>query len=128
MLGSVIGVVGLITALLAAVHARRSAVAARASAEAAERSASAAERAVDLQASTLRDQWINRLSDALPDLGVVPGLIRTLPASLAPEWRQLIVVAWKRNSRMSAGHSEWFLDRLAAQLRDEMAHEDPTAE
>ena len=69
MLESVIGVVGLITALLAAVHARRSAVAARASAEAAECSASAAlfrGYAWTNRSTTPAYVWDSRRSSAAP--------------------------------------------------------------
>ena len=38
------------------------------------------------------------------------------------------LVAWKRNSLMSPGHPEWFLDRLKELLGDESSHEGPAAE
>jgi hypothetical protein len=120
----VIGVLGLIIALLAAGLARRSAGAAKSSADAAERSARAAERAVDLQASALRDQWIDRLASALAHPDTVPNLIHTLPAPLGPEWRELVVAAWRRNSAMSPEQVAELLDRVEG-LIEEWMDEDP---
>jgi type II secretory pathway pseudopilin PulG len=122
MLTAVIGVVGLVIAFLAALHARQSAAAAEASAEAAARSAEAAESAVKLQASKLRDEWIDRLSEALPDPRQVGRLIRTLPETLAEDWHGLLIAAWRRNPRMAAGNLERLLHNLEEELDDESAH------
>lgn len=123
MFGSVIAILSLIIALVATAYSRRSADAARASAEAAARSATAAEKAVDLETSGLRDRWIDRFAETLPDWRQVKRLVPTLPEVLRTEWRDLIIAAWGRNPR-AVGDLSGRLYELGEELDNEDAHDD----
>jgi hypothetical protein len=119
MLGVVIGVVGLVISFFALLYARHSAASSMASAEAAARSAGAAEKAVDLQVGQLRDEWIDRLAEALPDEEQVGRLVRTIPTALSGDWRSMILAAYQRNPRMPAGEFSTFIFRLEEDLAAE---------
>ena len=85
-------VVALIASTYAAVSARRSAAAA-------ERSARAAEATAAVERGREREDWIERLTRALPDGATVTGLLADLPEELRPAWLDLVASAAKRNSR-----------------------------
>lgn len=87
-----ISILALIISLYAAVSARRSA-------GAAERSAQAAEDAVSVKREHLREDWISKLQDALPNGDQVTGLLEDLPATLRGHWEQLLDSAARRNPR-----------------------------
>jgi len=98
-LGLWVGIVALVISLYAAVLARRSATAAERSSDAAGRSARAAEETVTLEHEKDREAWINRLADGLPDGKRVTALLCDLPASLRPQWEELVTSAAGRNPR-----------------------------
>ncbi len=94
-----IGLVALVISLYAAVSARRSADTSADSADAARRSAKAAEEALTLQQGEIREAWINRLTEALPEGNKVTRLLADLPTTLREDWQQLVQSAAGRNPR-----------------------------
>jgi hypothetical protein len=113
-LGLWIGIVALVISLYAAILARRSATAAERSSDAAGRSARAAEEAVTLEHEKDREAWINRLVEALPDGKRVTALLSDLPASLCPQWKELVTSAAARNPRTPAEYFGKLFDEHGA--------------
>lgn len=105
------GVVALVISFYAAFHARRSAVAAERSANAADRSARSAEETIILKREEIREEWIGKLTTALPDGKRVTLLLKDLPDQLRPEWRQLVTSAAGRNPRTPDGHFRELLEK-----------------
>ena len=113
-LGLWVGIVALVISLYAAVLARRSATAAERSADAACRSARATEETVALEHGKEREVWIDRLADALPDWKRVAALLSDLPASLRPQWKELVTSAAGRNPRTPEEYFGKLLDQHGA--------------